>query len=147
AASEQAQLPLMVMVTPGMLGLIDDISQRYPRLQLAMCHLALPSGAKDEVAFANLDKLLTLARRPNIMVKITALPDYTVDAYPYRRLHPYLRRVYDAFGSRRMFWGTDLSRLHCSYRQAVTMITEEIPWLSTTDKEWVMGRGLCEWLG
>ena len=27
------------------------------------------------------------------------------------------------------------------------MITEEIPWLSASDKEWIMGRGLCEWLG
>ena len=45
---------------------------------------------------------------------------------PYRRLHPYLRRVYDAFGPRRIFWGADLSRLPCSYRQAVTMFTEEL---------------------
>jgi hypothetical protein len=24
---------------------------------------------------------------------------------------------------------------------------EEIPWLSAGDKEWILGRGLCEWLG
>lgn len=67
--------------------------------------------------------------------------------YPYRALHPYLRRVYDAFGPKRMFWGTDLARLPCTYRQAVTMFTEEIPWLTRVDKEWIMGRALCEWLG
>jgi hypothetical protein len=27
------------------------------------------------------------------------------------------------------------------------MFTEEIPWLSAGDKEWIMGRGVCEWLG
>ena len=27
------------------------------------------------------------------------------------------------------------------------MFTEEIPWLSADDKEWIMGRGICEWLG
>jgi hypothetical protein len=27
------------------------------------------------------------------------------------------------------------------------MFTEEMPWLSAADKEWVMGRGLCEWIG
>lgn len=26
-------------------------------------------------------------------------------------------------------------------------IPEEIPWFSGEDKEWIMGRGLCEWLG
>jgi hypothetical protein len=46
-----------------------------------------------------------------------------------------------------MFWGTDYSRLPCSYREAITMFTEEIPWFSGEDKEWIMGRGLCEWLG
>lgn len=24
--------------------------------------------------------------------------------------------------------------------------TEEIPWLTADDKDWIMGRGLCEWL-
>ena len=42
---------------------------------------------------------------------------------------------------------TDLSRLPCTYRQAVTMFTEELPWLSEDDKAWIMGRGLCAWLG
>jgi L-fuconolactonase len=27
------------------------------------------------------------------------------------------------------------------------MFTEEIPWFTAGDKEWIMGRGLCEWLG
>jgi hypothetical protein len=27
------------------------------------------------------------------------------------------------------------------------MFTEEIPWLTAADKETIMGRGLCEWLG
>lgn len=31
-------------------------------------------------------------------------------------------------------------------RRAITMFTEEIPWLTADDKTWIMGRGLCEWL-
>jgi len=27
------------------------------------------------------------------------------------------------------------------------MFTEEMPWLSAEDKDWIMGRGVCEWLG
>ena len=26
------------------------------------------------------------------------------------------------------------------------MFTEELPWLGARDKEWIMGRALCEWL-
>jgi hypothetical protein len=46
-----------------------------------------------------------------------------------------------------MFWGTDWTRLPCSYRQAVTMFTEELPWLEGADLEGVMGRGVSRWLG
>lgn len=145
--SEKAGMPLMVIVTHPMVHLIDRVAEQYPRLKLTLCHLALQSSKKDEEAFRDLDLLLAIAKRPNVAVKISALPTYTNDVYPYRALHPYLRRVYDAFGPQRMFWGTDLARLPCTYRQAVTMITEEIPWLSADDKAWIMGRGLCEWLG
>jgi hypothetical protein len=27
------------------------------------------------------------------------------------------------------------------------MFTEEIPWLTASDKDWIMGRAVCEWLG
>jgi len=29
----------------------------------------------------------------------------------------------------------------------VTLFTEELDWLSDDDKTWIMGRGLCEWIG
>ena len=145
--AEKAGVPIMLIVTHAMVPLIDHIAERHPGLKLALCHLALSSSKKDEDAFRDFDLLLAIARRPNVSVKTSALPAYTSDSYPYRRLHPYLRRVYDTFGPRRMFWGTDLARLPCSYREAVTMFTEEIPWFTAEDKEWIMGRGLCEWLG
>ena len=143
---EELGLPLMVIVNPRRLHLIDRIAERHPRLKLIMDHLAAHLGKKDDEAFCDLDNLLALARRPNVAVKASSLPACTNDSYPYRALHPILRRVYDAFGPRRIFWGTDFSRLPCSYRQSITMFTEEIPWLSEADKEWIMGRGLCEWL-
>jgi L-fuconolactonase len=80
-------------------------------------------------------------------VKATCTPHYTTDQYPFRKLHPYLRKVYDAFGPKRMFWGSDISRLPCTYRESLTYMSEEIPWLSASDKEWILGRGVCEWLG
>ena len=145
--TEKAGVPVMVIVTHAMVHLIDHVAERHPGLKLTLCHLALSSSKKDGEAFRDLDQLLAIARRPNVAVKASALPVYTTDRYPYRFLHPYLRRVYDAFGPQRIFWGTDLARLPCTYRQAVTMFTEEIPWLTTEDKDWIMGRGLCEWIG
>lgn len=146
AEAEKAGVPLMLLVDFEQTHHIDSVAERYPGLRLVMDHLSLSTGLKDEEAFAGLDKTLALAKWLNVAVKVDSLPTYTSDEYPYRSLHPHLRRVYDAFGPKRIFWGTDLTRLPCSYSQAITMFTEEIPWLTAEDKDWIMGRGLCEWL-
>lgn len=146
--AEKAGIPVMILVPHALVYLIDRVAERHPGLRIVMDHLSIPSGATGEEAFRDLDKLLAIAKRENVAVKATSLPSYVRDdTYPYRSVYPHLRRVYDAFGPKRIFWGTDLSRLPCSYRQGVTMFTEEIPWLTAADKEWIMGRGVCEWLG
>jgi len=144
--AERLGLPLMMSV-PGSLPLVDRIAERHPGLKLIVDHLGMPQRTKDDEAFADLPQLLAMAKRPNVAAKASALPCYSSEPYPYRGLHARIRQVFDAFGPRRMFWGTDLTRLPCSYRQAVTLFTEELPWLSGEDQALVMGRGICDWLG
>jgi L-fuconolactonase len=145
-AAEGAGLPVMVFI-PGSIPQIEAIAGRHPELRLVIDHLALPLERKDAAAFVDLPKLLALGRLPNVAVKASALPCYSTEPYPHHALLRHIREVYDAFGPRRMFWGTDLTRLPCTYRQAVTLFTEELTWLSDSDKEWIMGRGVAEWLG
>jgi len=145
--AEAAGVPIMLYAMHPDLHCVDRIAARHPGLKLVVDHLGLPLHSKDDEAFRDLDKLLALARRPNVAVKASSLQHYTSEAYPYRALHRHLRRVHDAFGPRRIFWGSDLTRLPCPYRQAVALFTEEIEWLSGEDKAWIMGRGLCEWIG
>ncbi|MDP2331660.1 MAG: amidohydrolase family protein [Reyranella sp.] len=147
---EKAGIPAMVLFHHEYMHLADKVAERYPGLRLVLDHLGLKSG-KDVIEasnFATLDKVLALASRPNVAAKVSAMPCYADDkAYPFHSVHPCIRRVFDAFGPERTFWGTDWSRLPCSYRQGVTMFTEEMPWLKGADLEGVMGRGVCDWLG
>jgi len=92
-------------------------------------------------------QLVAAAKFPNVALKATGAPSYSSEAYPYRDIHGHIRQLYDAFGPARMFWGTDITRMPCSWRQCVTMFTEELPWLSAWDKELIMGRAVCDWLG
>lgn len=147
ADAESLGLPVMMIVAPYQLPLVDRVAREHPGLRLVMDHLAPNFGKKDDEAFPDIGMLLALAARPNVAVKASSMPTYTADVYPYRRLHPILKKIFDAFGPRRMFWGTDMTKMPCTYRQALTMFTEEIPWLNGEDKAWVMGRGVCEWVG
>ena len=89
----------------------------------------------------------SLAKLPNVAVKATGAPGYSDAPYPFRDIHDGLHRIFDAYGPQRFFWGTDITRMPCSYRQCVTMFTEELPWLKGSDLELVMGQGVCDWLG
>lgn len=145
-AAERAELPVMVYA-PGMMKQFDIVARRYPGLRLIMDHLALQVGLRDDEAFASLGELIELARHPNVAVKASALPCHSSQPYPFPGLHRHLRRTFDAFGPERLFWGSDYSRLPCTYRQAVGLFSEELEFLSGRDKEWIMGQALLKWLG
>ena len=145
--AERAGVPINVYAQHRHLHIFERAAERHPGLKLLINHFALTGTKKDADAFAEFNKLVTLAKRPNIAVKASCMPFYTSEKYPFPSLHPYLRQVYDAYGPKRMFWGTDLSRLPCSWREGLTFFTEAIPWFTAEDKEWIMGRGVCEWHG
>ena len=145
AACEAEGVPLMVFV-PGQAPAIGLIAARHPRLRLILDHLALFGPAKDDAAFADLAHVLPLARHANVAAKVSALPCHSSERYPFPALHKHIRRVYDAFGPRRMLWGTDYSRLPCPYGDAVRLFTEALDFLTPAERGWVMGRAAAEWL-
>ena len=139
---------IAVALLGGMyLAKFRQIAEAHPRLTLIIDHCGLTSGAKDAAALEHLDEVMALARLPNVAMKATGAPGYSTDPYPFRNLHDPLHRLFDAFGPDRFFWGTDITRMLCSYRQCVTFFTEELPWLTGLDLEKVMGRGLAKWIG
>ncbi len=144
--AERAGIPVMVMIS-GYLPEVAKIAETHPDLKLCVDHLGLVRNATDDAAFADLPLLLSLASHPNVAVKATSLPCYSTEPYPYTALHPYVRQVYDAFGPERIFWGSDVTRLTCTYRECVTLVAEELDWLSPADKELIMGGAICNWLG
>jgi predicted TIM-barrel fold metal-dependent hydrolase len=143
--AERAGVPIALLAR-RFLPAFRQIAERHPRLKLIIDHCGLHRTGQDAAAFESLEELLALARLPNVAVKATGAPAYSTQPYPYRNIHDGLRRIFDAFGPRRFFWGTDITRMPCSYRQCVTMFTEELPWLREGDLDLVMGRAVCEWL-
>ena len=149
AAAEQAGVPIALLATDS-LSYLGGVAEHHPGLRLTIDHLGGRGGLttlKDHAAMTHVPDLVALAKHPNIAVKATGAPGYSAEAYPYPIMQTYLRRIYDAFGPHRVFWGTDISKMPCSWRQCVTMFTEESPWLSEADKSLVMGEALRAWWG
>jgi predicted TIM-barrel fold metal-dependent hydrolase len=149
AAAEKAGVPISALATDS-LAALGRIAERHPGLRLTIDHLGGRGGTttlKDAAAMTHIPDLVALAKHPNIAVKATGAPGYSTEPYPFPGMHTYLRQIYDAFGPQRMFWGTDITKMPCSWRQCVTMFTEELPWLRGRDLQLVMGDAICAWWG
>jgi predicted TIM-barrel fold metal-dependent hydrolase len=149
AACEKAGLPVGLLAG-GHMASLARIAERYPGLKLHIDHLGRHGGGTqgtDDAAFVDLREMLALARFPNVAVKMSGAPSYSSQPYPYTNIHGYLRQIFEAFGPDRSFWGTDITRMPCSYRQCVTLFTDELPWLKGRDLERVMGGAVVDWLG
>ncbi|MEU9345291.1 amidohydrolase family protein [Streptomyces sp. NPDC048278] len=144
-AANAVALPVMVYA-PGMSTALGEVARRFPDLRLIVDHLAVPVDARSPEAFAHLTDLIALARHPRVAVKATAMPCHSRLPFPFSDLHTPLERVFDAFGPRRVFWGSDWTRLPCPYRENVELFTEALPFLGAGDLPWVMGDAILEWL-
>ncbi len=144
-ALEKAQLPT-ALLAGDWLPLFGQIADRHPGLKLIVDHMGALRGAKGDAAFPKMKELTALAKFPNVAVKLTGGPFYADDPYPFRSLHKHYRAMYDAFGPKRLFWGTDITKMPCSWRLCVTHF-QEIDWIPEADKRLIMGDAVCEWIG
>jgi L-fuconolactonase len=146
AFAEEEQVPVMLLAS-GQLAELGDLARSRPGLRLAVDHLGLTGAQTDAAVAPEIDALVGLSGLDNVSVKVTAVPCYSTEPYPYPALHPSLRRLHDAFGPDRLFWGSDLSRLRGSYADLVRLFREDLDFLTPADVNAVMGRSILAWLG
>jgi predicted TIM-barrel fold metal-dependent hydrolase len=129
----------------GMVAKFAPIAERHPGLRLIVDHLGISNAMVKEGKLAQgIADLVALAKYPNVSVKLSNLVNASLQPYPFRDLIEPLHRVVDAFGPQRCHWGTDLtlSYTRATWRQRLTHITEELPFLSESDKDWILGRSI-----
>ena len=147
-AAEKAKLPVMFLALEQE-AYFSRVAERHPGLQLIVDHmgLSLSSPAVREGKFdAAIAQTARLAKYPNVSVKVSAAPNYSLQPYPFRDMTPHIKRLFEAYGPRRCYWGSDMTNGFdkATYRQRITHFTETLDFLSENDKEWIMGRGIME---
>ena len=145
-AAEKAGLPVMFLVF-GHVNRFGPIAERHPGLQLIIDHMGINLAIAKEGRTAEvIGHAVALAKYPNVSIKMSNLVNASLEPYPFRDLNDHLKRVFDAYGPRRCHWGTDLTAgyARATWSQRVAHFTEELKFLSESDKDWVMGRSVRE---
>jgi len=143
-AAEKAGLPVMCL-TAGHGLKFARIAERHPRLTLIVDHMGVSTAiVKAGKTSESIGDAVALAKYPNVSVKLSAAPNYSSEPYPFRDFLPHIRVLFDAYGPQRCYWGTDLTNgfSRATYRQRITHFTEEMTFLSESDKDWIMGRAI-----
>jgi L-fuconolactonase len=119
---------------------------RHPDARFVIDHLGLTQPHTPPAPpepWAELPKVLELAKRPNTVVKVSGACTLSREPYPFPDIWDPLARVFDAWGIDRCLWGTDWTRALAvvNYEQAVEpfRLTDR---LSDSDRATLMG-GAC----
>ncbi|MGE0290491.1 MAG: amidohydrolase [Bradyrhizobium sp.] len=129
------------------IALID----RHPDTRFILDHLGIQQPhvppAPAELAqwnpWAALPKVLDLARRKNVVIKVSGACTLSKEPYPYPDIWEPLARVFEAWGIDRCLWGTDWTRAAAvlNYEQGVEPFRTTTR-LSEAERAMLMG-GAC----
>jgi L-fuconolactonase len=142
SVAEKAEVPMFFTVM-GRIQDLNQIARDFPNMLMVLDHFGLYTLEKNVDPFNSLPDVLRLAHHDNVTVKLSAGPLLTREDYPFSDLWPTIHRILDAYGVRRLMWGTDITTHldRVTYQQAVDYVRMSDE-LSDHEKEQIMGANL-----
>ncbi|MGH7121182.1 MAG: amidohydrolase family protein [Acetobacteraceae bacterium] len=130
----------------GNLDVGAALIERYPNTRFILDHLGILQPRVPPAPpqpWADLPKVLELAKRSNVVIKISGACTLSQEPYPFPDIWNPLARVFDAWGFDRCLWGTDWTRAFAvvNYEQAVEPFLSHDR-MSDTERAMLMG-GAC----
>jgi len=130
----------------GNIELGTTLIDRHPNTRFIIDHMALlqprtPPAPPEP--WADLPRILALAKRPNALIKVSGACTLSRERYPFPDIWDPLARIFDAWGFERCLWGTDWTRAFAvvNYEQAVEPFLRTDR-LSSSERAMLMG-GAC----
>jgi predicted TIM-barrel fold metal-dependent hydrolase len=135
---EEVKVPMTILAPVTRMPDIEKLAEHYPNLTIVIDHMA--DSPLDQPQ--QLEKLIALKRFPRLFVKISHTWSLSKQAYPYPDSQEQVRRLYDAFGPKRLMWATDwpICEAQTTYAKALTLVRDNMTFLNAEDKRWILNR-------
>jgi predicted TIM-barrel fold metal-dependent hydrolase len=132
----QLKVPMTILAPVTRMPDLMPLIEQNPDLTVVVDHMADSPLDHPE----QLQMLLDLVRYPKVYVKISHMWSLSKQAYPYGDSLDQVKRLFGAFGPKRLMWGTDwpicLDQL--PYDKAVELYRDHFGFLSREDHEQVL---------
>ncbi len=132
------KVPMTILAPAVRMPDIGALCAKFPDLTVVIDHMAdCPIDRPDLLL-----KLTALKRYPNVFVKISHTWSLSKEGFPYRDTFPLVQRLHEAFGPKRLMWGTDwpISNRHSSYAQTLAVVRDGMTFLNKEDKRWMLSK-------
>lgn len=131
-------LPMCIQTGPVGLPQVSMLAKKYPTVTIILDHLGRPD-VLDGPPYRNAASLFALADLPNIHLKLTPriFDDVKKDKASAETFFP---RVVEAFGARRMAWGSNFPTSPGTMKQILATAQAGLACLSAEDRAWVFGK-------
>ena len=135
---QQLRIPMTVLAPVTRMPDVQKLVEKQPELTVVIDHMADCPVDKP----AELEKLIALKRYPKVFVKISHTWSLSKEGYPFRDTWGQVKKLYDAFGPRRLMWATDwpIVNRNSSYSQALGVVRDEMNFFTAEDKSWILSK-------
>jgi len=152
--AESEHLVLSLSASPAWQPTIRRIARRHPSLKIVCHHMGFIRRSGDQ--WLGLNEVMASADVPNILLKVSGfhyaqatkpMKGWTLPEtwnFPYQDGLVLFRRLYEAFGAKRLCWGSDYPVVTRSmtYRQSLEVVRSCSDFVSPADLKWILGKNM-----
>ncbi len=95
------------LVSPENYDEIDVLAEMYTGTDAIIDHFGHCVPSANGYAVPEFERLISMARHPNLHVKLSEFPRASNEEFPYADLFGWVHRLIDAYSGDRLMWGTD----------------------------------------
>ncbi len=134
-------LAMSFLMNPDSLDAVARQCLRFPDTPVVIEHTAR-IGVGGAIREPDVKALCALAKHAHVRVKLSGFYALGQAKPPHLDLAPLIKRVYEAFGPRKLMWGSDcpFQATHETYEDAISLVRDRLDFISSEDKEWILRR-------
>lgn len=128
------------LINPEDLADVDKMCAAHPETPVVVDHFGRV-GVDGTIREADLKRLCNLAKHKQTHVKISAYYALGKKKPPYLDLVPMIRRVFEAFGPKRLMWASDSPYQLVggnSYAASIALVRDKLDFVNKADRDWLL---------
>lgn len=133
---EKNECPVIMQSRATGFGMLHNVLDRFPRLNMALDHAGLPfSNLEDGPPYKELQPVLEFAKYPGMNLKVTSSLLQKFAAKGKSTPQAFLKEVINGFGIERIMWGSNFPSFGEDLQECVKVVLDACSELSDTERE------------